>query len=126
LSWAQVKALRAAGWDIGSHTRHHSRLSQAADRRCLVDEIVGAKTDIEQALGEPCRFMSWPFGTAADVNAAALDVIDEAGFDLCFSAIRGRVRPGSTQRLSVPRHHVEADWPWLHIRYFASGGREDG
>ena len=68
--------------------------------------------------------MSWPFGTWADIDDEGLKAIEAAGYEMCFSAVRGKVEPGRTSVLTVPRHHFEPEWPWPHVRYFASGGKE--
>ncbi len=125
MSWDHIREMRDAGFEIGAHTRHHVRLSEIShDARWLDDEIRGAKDDVEAALGEPCRYMAWPFGTPDDNDDAGLRVIERAGYELCFSAVRGRIEAGRTSPFAVPRHHFEPDWPWLHVRYFALGGRE--
>jgi len=125
LDWDAVREMHEHGVDIGAHTRHHARLSDLSlEPEKLRDELDGAKQDLESKLGSPCRYMSWPFGTGSDVDDVGLKAIEAAGFDMCFSAIRGKVEPGRTSAFTVPRHHFEPEWPWSHIRYFASGGKE--
>jgi peptidoglycan/xylan/chitin deacetylase (PgdA/CDA1 family) len=127
MDWDQIRAMRDAGFEIGTHTRHHVRLSDIShDAQRLDDEISGAKHDLEVALGEPCRYMSWPFGLHDDMDDAGLRAIERAGYELCFSAVRGRIESGRTSPFALPRHHFEPEWPWLHVRYFALGGSEPG
>jgi len=125
LSWAQVRSASAAGFEIGSHTRSHARLSGIShDPARLEDEIAGAKAIIERQTGRPCTSFAWPYGTGADIDAAGLASIRAAGYRLSFSAVRGRVVPGHTDIFQMPRHQVELHWPASHLRAWAMGFRE--
>jgi peptidoglycan/xylan/chitin deacetylase (PgdA/CDA1 family) len=123
--WEELREMQEAGVEIGSHTRTHARFSAiSADPARLRDELQGSKAEFEEHLGRECRFISWPYGTNRDADAASLDAVAAAGYAACFGAFRGRVQPQTTDRLRIPRHHFEAQWPWKHIRYFALGGQE--
>ena len=125
MTWDEVRALRDTGIEIGAHTRRHPRLSDiSGDAARLEDEIVGCKTDIEAALGEPCRHFAWPYGKPSDIDAAAQAVVQQAGFESNFGMIRRPVQPGKTSVFEIPRHHFEVQWPLRHIAYFARGGME--
>jgi len=124
MGWHEVEELIDWGFDVGSHTRHHARLSDLKDDAALRDEIVGSKEDLERRLGRPCPTISWPFGTLDDVSGRALEIVREAGYEACFGAYRGSVIPGETDVMRIPRHHFEVQWPVSHVRYFAQGNRE--
>lgn len=125
--WAWLREMTAAGWDIGSHTCNHARLSEvSADPARLREEIAVSKDVIEQRLGLPCRYFSWPWGGPGDIDQAARETIREAGYRAAFAAKRFPLRPGTTSAFNIPRHHFEPDWPWLHVKYFAGGGGEVG
>jgi peptidoglycan/xylan/chitin deacetylase (PgdA/CDA1 family) len=125
MSWDDVAALHRQGFDIGSHTRTHARFSDiSADPDRLEEEIAGSKLEIEARLGTECKYISWPFGKRSDADSASLSAARTAGYRACFGAYRGTVRPGATDRFSVPRHHFEAEWPLLHVEYFARGNME--
>ena len=124
MTWDDVGELVALGFDVGSHTRHHARLSRLNDDAALRDEIAGSKGDLEARLGRPCPTISWPFGTLDDISGRALEIVQEAGYEACFGAYRGTVRPGQTDIMRIPRHHFEVQWPVSHVRYFAQGHRE--
>jgi peptidoglycan/xylan/chitin deacetylase (PgdA/CDA1 family) len=127
LRWEWVAEMADTGLDIGSHTRTHAHLSAIShDPQRLHEEVVGAKRDLEDRLKRPCRYISWPFGEAKDIDSTALHAIEEAGFDACFSAIPGPVVPGKTSVFSIPRRHFEPQWPWLHVRYFVLGSLRRG
>lgn len=125
MQWSWLAEMLENAFEIGSHTRSHARLSTiSSDPRRLSDEVAGSKQDLEQRLGAPCRYFAWPYGTFSDVDDATLRVVESAGYEGCFSAVRGTVRAGRTHPFSIPRHHFEPEWPWSHVRYFASGGHE--
>jgi len=65
LSWGQLAWLRARGWMIGAHSRHHPRLTRLGDEE-LSDELEGAADDIQARLGARPRWLAYPYG---DVNA---------------------------------------------------------
>ena len=124
MSWDEVTELVTWGFDVGSHTRHHARLSHLGEDARLRDEIAGSKEDLEARLGQPCSTISWPFGTLDDISGRALEIVEESGYEACFGAYRGTVEPGKTDVMSIPRHHFEVQWPVSHVRYFAQGNRE--
>ncbi|HEY0282549.1 MAG TPA: polysaccharide deacetylase family protein [Rhizomicrobium sp.] len=124
-TWDDLEKARAAGFEIGSHTRTHARLSDVlASKSAIEDEIFGSKMDLERRLGGECRYISWPYGRLQDVNEASLDVVRKAGYKACFGAFRGRVVPTVTSAFRIPRHHFEPDWPLAHVKCFAHGAWE--
>jgi peptidoglycan/xylan/chitin deacetylase (PgdA/CDA1 family) len=125
MTWSWLREMAAAGHEIGSHTRHHERLSEiSVDRPRLRDEIEGSKRELENGLGRPCRYISWPYGTYADFDAVTRDAVRAAGYAACFSAVRGRITPDVGKLMDLPRHHLDPSWPWSHVRYFTDGGGE--
>jgi peptidoglycan/xylan/chitin deacetylase (PgdA/CDA1 family) len=125
-TWRELSLAREAGMEIGCHTRTHARLSAISTSPArLEDEILGSKAELERNLGAPCHFMAWPYGRQSDVDARALEVIKSAGFAASFGAFRGKVEPGLTDPFQIPRHHIEADWPLAHLKFFAAGGTEN-
>ena len=124
-SWQDLENAVAQGYEIGSHTRTHARLSEiSANPAVLEDEIAGSRREIEARLGMACKYISWPFGTRTDADPASLAAVERAGYEACFGAYRGSVQSGVTDRYSIPRHHFEANWPLQHVLYFAQGNQE--
>lgn len=125
MTWAQVLEAAAAGFEIGSHTKSHARLSDIShDMKRLSDELTASKQIIEAKTGGACISFAWPYGTNADVDEKALEEIRAAGYLVSFSAVRGRVEPGSTDLFQVPRHQIEMHWPLSHAVLWAKGFRE--
>jgi peptidoglycan/xylan/chitin deacetylase (PgdA/CDA1 family) len=75
LSWAEVAALHDAGWEIGSHTCSHPRLSRISAAE-LHRELTASKARCEGELGE-CESIAYPYG---DYNPAVVDAAAKAGY----------------------------------------------
>lgn len=70
LSWDELAALRARGWEVGSHTVTHALLTGVDDDR-LAAELGDARRVIADRLGT-CDTIAYPYGIAdARIAAAA-------------------------------------------------------
>jgi peptidoglycan/xylan/chitin deacetylase (PgdA/CDA1 family) len=121
--WDDLRRASDQGMEIGSHTRTHCRLSSLKDPKELAIEIGQSKIEIEAKIGTPCKYISWPYGTFKDISTLALEQIKDAGYEACFSAVRGTVSSASDPFI-IPRHHFELHWPFSHIAYFGKGNKE--
>jgi len=65
MSWAELEQLARAGWEIGSHTRTHSVLTDLDDA-ALLGELRGSREKCEQQTGRPCRSLAYPYGSFDD------------------------------------------------------------
>jgi peptidoglycan/xylan/chitin deacetylase (PgdA/CDA1 family) len=83
LTWSQLREMSRYRVDVGGHTMSHPRLSALTPEQAFA-EVVGCKTSIEAALGQPSRFFAYPFGFATDCNEAAETAVSRAGFELAF------------------------------------------
>src|SRR5437773_8910336 len=69
MSWHEVRALAARGFEIGSHTMTHVDLSRApAD--AATREILGSKRRLEREVGASVRHFGYAFGQADEVRRA--------------------------------------------------------
>ncbi len=101
MSWEELGRLSSLGWEIGSHTRSHPRLTQLEDRE-LLDELVGSREDCEQGLGVPCRSVAFPYG---DTDARVVAMTGTAGYATAAGLPRFRdLHPPAT-----------LDWPRIGI-----------
>ena len=107
MSWESLRALAASGWEIGSHTCSHPRLSEV-DSAAIDSELQGSRAVCEQQLAVPCRSLAYPFGDADDrVRAAAPAAGYEAAAGLSSAAFVAR------HRFDWPRvgvWHGEPNW----------------
>jgi peptidoglycan/xylan/chitin deacetylase (PgdA/CDA1 family) len=60
-TWDDIAELAEAGWEIGSHTRTHPRLTSLSDHEVRT-ELVDSKAECEERLGRPCRSLAYPYG----------------------------------------------------------------
>jgi peptidoglycan/xylan/chitin deacetylase (PgdA/CDA1 family) len=70
LSGDDVRALHAAGLEIGSHTVTHPDLS-LLDFAGALAELETSKRELEALLDAPVQVLAYPFGSASDETAAA-------------------------------------------------------
>lgn len=125
IRWEELAETISQGFEIGSHTRTHCRLSSiSVGSQVMREEIHGSKSDLEKNLGVECKYISWPYGTLDDVDNSSLYAVRDAGYNACFGAFRGTIIPNKTNRFCIPRHHFEVEWPIQHIQYFAEGNYE--
>ena len=89
MNWAELEALKTAGFEVEAHTASHPDLRTLSDER-IEAEMEEADTAIERRLGRRPRFFAYPFGYQdARVRAVAkkryagsvttrLDYLDDA------------------------------------------------
>jgi peptidoglycan/xylan/chitin deacetylase (PgdA/CDA1 family) len=95
---ADVRALVAAGFDVGFHTVKHEALSTLADGE-LEAALRDGREELGAVVGKPLELISYPHGKADERVAAAARV---AGFALGFTTSRSIVT-ADTDPLLVPR-----------------------
>ena len=76
MGWDGVAELDGAGWEIGSHTVTHPRLSQIPDGE-LRAQLTDSKAELEERLGKPCTSIAYPYG---DHDDRVLDAAGKAGY----------------------------------------------
>lgn len=76
LDWPALRSLRAAGWEVGSHTVTHPHLTTVDDDR-LAFELEASRAAVENALGESCASIAYPYG---DVDARVVEAAAKAGY----------------------------------------------
>ena len=124
-TWDDLQQMIREGFEVGSHTETHARLSSLSTRPDqLRKELAGSKQTIEKMLGTRCETIAYPYGKPGDYDDVTLAATHDAGYEAGFCIHRGTVSPDKTPRLMIPRHHFEPEWPVGHIRYFANGKME--
>jgi peptidoglycan/xylan/chitin deacetylase (PgdA/CDA1 family) len=112
MTWDELKALRAAGTEIGSHTLHHRALPDLpADER--LRDLAASKEGLEWRLDAPVRFLAYPFGS---FDAATVAALKAAGYRGAVSTRVGLNNPGddlyTLKRINIPRSR----WGMLEFR----------
>jgi peptidoglycan/xylan/chitin deacetylase (PgdA/CDA1 family) len=100
LSVDHLRQLAGLAWTIGAHGRSHRYLVDLDDRT-LREELSGARTALEDALGAPVVDLALPGGRG---DARVLAAARAAGYTSVATSLPGvnrRLDPGRLERLSV-------------------------
>jgi peptidoglycan/xylan/chitin deacetylase (PgdA/CDA1 family) len=106
MSWPQLRELAAAGWEIGSHTCSHPRLSRLGDAE-IAAELRESRRVCEERSGAPCRSVAYPYS------------------DYDERVVRAAVDAGYLFGVSVPRDPqppLPFEWPRVGV-YCGEGAR---
>lgn len=96
LDWPEIAALADDGWEIGSHTRTHARLTDLRDD-ALAEELSDSRARCTAATGRRCDALAYPYGA---VDARVVAAAAAAGYRAAASP------PGpslGSRRLAFPR-----------------------
>jgi peptidoglycan/xylan/chitin deacetylase (PgdA/CDA1 family) len=95
LNWSEARLLAyAPGFTIGCHTVNHERLSMLTDEE-IRREIIESRHTIERELGIHVRFLSYPYGTWADIDKRTIHIVGDCGLDGAVTTLYGRNDLGS-------------------------------
>ncbi len=123
LTWDDLRALRDAGWIIGSHSHSHVRMTQrhygedaSAYRDRLVEECARSRALLEEHLGAAPALFAYPYGETNEIAkeavraagyAAAVTVADDDGWEGDHFAIpRVDAAPAAPRRDDPTRFSV--------------------
>lgn len=96
LSSEELRAMDAAGMEIGSHTRAHSPLTELAPD-AVHEELRTSKAELEGILGHPVESFAYPYGK---FNDAVVDAVRTAGYGAACTTRPGwATRDGDPHRL---------------------------
>ncbi len=114
----QVRAMAAAGIEIGAHAYCHRDLGKISDPGLLAREIVSVRGELAAAVRRPVRYFSFPFGQHANLSRAAFAMAADAGYEAVCSAYGGFNYPGDD-----PFHlqRMPADNEILRLKNWLSG-----
>jgi len=81
LSWNHIREMADDGIWFGSHGINHTFLTRQSDSAAR-HEIEASKKQLEDGLGQPIRFFSYPYG---DHDDRIINLVQEAGYEAAFS-----------------------------------------
>ena len=90
----EIRAMAAAGIEIGAHTYDHPDLGQVTDLARLHLEIVTARHEISSLVGREVRYFAFPFGQYVNLNCRAFAMAAQCGYEGVCSAYGGYNFPG--------------------------------
>jgi peptidoglycan/xylan/chitin deacetylase (PgdA/CDA1 family) len=99
LGWDDLRALAAAGWEVGSHTVDHPRLTGLDDAR-LDAQLAASRDVIAAGVGVPVTSVAYPYGA---VDARVVAAAGRAGY------VAGAGLP------SPPHPPRVLDWPRVGV-----------
>jgi peptidoglycan/xylan/chitin deacetylase (PgdA/CDA1 family) len=112
LTWAELRAVSAAGITIGSHAWAHRSLARLP-AALVREEVCRARNSLERRTGEPVTAFAYPFGTRADFSTEVARILAECGHTCAFTSQHGAVRPG-LDPFTLPRVKIEGGEPaWM-------------
>lgn len=105
MSWEEARDLTSAGWEIGSHTCSHPRLTEIGDEQ-LRGELEESRAECERRLDHPCESLAFPYG---DVDQRVMEGAMSAGYSVavCVAPRIGQPSPYCWPRVGV--YHVDSD-----------------
>jgi peptidoglycan/xylan/chitin deacetylase (PgdA/CDA1 family) len=104
LTWAQVRAMSAAGVEFGSHTVSHPILSTLDDEG-LRAELVISREQIESELGQECYAFAYPNGSHADFGPRDKRALQAAGYS-CGLSLEGTLNGAGVDLYELDRINV--------------------
>jgi len=106
LTWDEVRALRDAGWDIGSHTLNHPRLARLTPEDAR-KELEESHATLAREMGVPPVSFAHPYGNGADDLPLRL-LIQNAGYRTACTVHQGLADPVGAP-LALRRIFVRGD-----------------
>jgi peptidoglycan/xylan/chitin deacetylase (PgdA/CDA1 family) len=102
MSWNDARELSDAGWEVGSHSRTHPRLTTLADGE-LERELVESRRACERMLEGPCTSLAYPYG---DYDERVIAAARRAGYTAAaiFPGRMPEPRPLAWPRIGVFHH----------------------
>jgi len=105
LVWPEVRALQAAGMEIGSHSVSHRRLV-GLGKADLRAEIEQSRAVLQAYLGQRVEFFAYPYN---DQMHWVRRAVERAGYRGAVVGARGNSDPFTLQRLTMHRGITAAD-----------------
>ena len=110
LGWPELRALAERGVEIGSHTVSHPHLPRLSDGE-IERELAESRRRVEEMLGQPCRFLAYPYG---EEDARCRRAARAAGYRAAFAF-------GS---FGSPAHELDGDpYALPRVGMFRGSGR---
>jgi peptidoglycan/xylan/chitin deacetylase (PgdA/CDA1 family) len=106
MSWSDLRSLADRGWEIGSHTCTHPRLTQLDHERAYT-ELAESRRECARRLGGTCTAAAYPYGA---VNRDVAQAAREAGY-VAAARLSSDLSPrGPLRWPRVGVYHKDAPW----------------
>lgn len=84
-----LRALAAAGVEIGAHTRTHADMGTISDPQKIFDEVITATRELEAVIDKKINYFAFPFGQVENLNPEVFRLCKSHGFKGVCSAYGG-------------------------------------
>ena len=117
VTWDDCRAMARAGFEIGSHSLTHSRLSLLRQEE-VAYEMRHSRARIEAELGQTCAHCACPWGQPVTDYRPDREpsLARAAGYHSFLTTIPKRAPPGA-DRWALPRVRMEPGWGDAELRY---------
>ncbi|HWE14267.1 MAG TPA: polysaccharide deacetylase family protein [Solirubrobacteraceae bacterium] len=106
MSWENLRFLATHGWEIGSHTRTHPRLTQLDDE-ALRSELEASRQECIANLGTDCDTIAYPYG---DVDSRVARATAASGY-AAAAALSSSLAPKGLHRWPrIGIYHDDQMW----------------
>lgn len=105
MGWEELRELAGEGWEIGSHTRTHPRLTRLDDE-ALRRELRVSRDECEQGLEAPCRSLAYPYG---DHDARVIEATAAAGYATAAALSERLTRPAPLEWPRIGVYHADSE-----------------
>ncbi|MFZ0040423.1 MAG: polysaccharide deacetylase family protein [Solirubrobacteraceae bacterium] len=109
MTWSDLGELAELGWEIGSHTCTHPRLTQLDDA-ALTRELTESRQECARQLDRVCDTLAYPYG---DFDERVARRATEAGYVACATLTPLRATLGADTGSRVGIYHEDT---WLRFR----------
>ncbi|HPD32197.1 MAG TPA: polysaccharide deacetylase family protein [Phycisphaerae bacterium] len=107
MTWQQVRELKLAGVDVGSHGLSHIALApQTSDY--IRRELAAARDLLQERIGDHSPHFSYPYGRLAAMSSQTEVLIREMGYHCALTLEQEIVRCPSCNLMALPRLIVSA------------------
>ncbi len=91
MDWDMIFSLKKRGFEFGSHSYSHKRLSTLTDDDLEI-EIADSKKNFEEK-GIAVKYFAYPYGFYSDFSKKTQNLVKKAGYLACFTNILGENYP---------------------------------
>jgi peptidoglycan/xylan/chitin deacetylase (PgdA/CDA1 family) len=109
MDWNDLKEIKNAGHNIGSHTKTHSMLGTMDDEEEIKKELLYSAQRIKEQLDYFPRTISYPVGS---YNETTIKISREVGYELGLAVNQVPYNPKIHNQFEIPRIELYNE-PWL-------------
>lgn len=107
MTWEQLRALKAAGHGIGSHTFSHRVLATLTPEQ-QEREIKSSRPELAGRLAADVHSFAYPVGGPQHINNHSIRLVREAGYQQAFTFNTGIARLPVSDRFQIPRESAHS------------------